>query len=149
MAWKSALVDRIRAKLFDGKIGHESKSFYTNDYGTLDFTSDDDIPNVRAVKAWIGSGGGGTGVFIPVPFTNQTGITVNWQTDVPPGETETYVALMGNEIPNPTVDSIPDSGSPNSFLRIPASMSFTTDGDGTLLTLTLDWSVSQSGIITF
>lgn len=51
MGWKGISVDRLIAKLSGGKIGHESISTYIPFLGLLDFTSDDDVPNLRAVKS--------------------------------------------------------------------------------------------------
>jgi len=53
MAWKGILTDGIKAKLSGGMIGHESISTYVPFLGLLDFTSDDDIPNLRAVKSLV------------------------------------------------------------------------------------------------
>lgn len=53
MARKGVSTDQIIAKSSGGKVGHESISTYTQFLGLLDFTVDDDIPNLRAVKSLI------------------------------------------------------------------------------------------------
>lgn len=107
----------------------------------------------KASDVWpsgIQLGGGGTGALsITVPFTAVTNLAINWQTDIPAGQSVAYVFLLGNAIPKPVVDSVPVSGSPNSYERIPANISYTTDGAGNLLTVTIDWSISQTGVIIF
>jgi hypothetical protein len=91
---------------------------------------------------------GGTSQNI-VPFSAATSKTINWQTDIFPGGTETYVQVMGNNIPRPVVDILPDLGSPNSYQRITANITYTLNDDGSINTFTIDWSTTQTGNIIF
>ncbi len=40
---------------------------------------------------------------VQVPFTNTSGVGINWQTDIPVGYSQTYAQLLGNYFPNPVV----------------------------------------------
>lgn len=141
MAWKGISVDRLIAKLTGGKIGHESKSFYTNFYGNLDF-EDDDLPNWRAVKALFGAYGAG----LPVPFTAVSTVTITWQTDIPPGQTATYAAIFGNMYPKPYV--FDDSDIKQDFTL---TANRVTPGDITtdLTTVVFDFPQAMTGTIQF
>lgn len=81
-----------------------------------------------------------------VPFTAVTGKVIIWQTDIPPGQTQTYAALLGNKTPEPEV-TIP-TDNPNEFQSINFNLNYTKIGSN-LSTLTLDWAIEQTGIITF
>jgi hypothetical protein len=72
-----------------------------------------------------------------IPFTAQTGATINWQTDKPDG-TNTYQSLYGNNV--------------EAFVYFPGTpggqpYTWTIDGSGNVLAVTFDWGTSQSGYI--
>lgn len=142
MAWKGISVDRLIAKLAGGKIGHESKSFYTTALSLLDFTSDDDIPNLRAVKAIFGANGAGA----MIPFVAVSTMTIHWQTDIPPGSASTYAALFGNMYPKPLVFDDTDD-----MINFALKANRVTPGDITtnLTTVVFDFGIAQTGTIQF
>lgn len=139
---KGISVDRLIAKLAGGKIGHESKSFYTTFLALIDFTSDDDIPNLRAVKAIFGANGAGA----MVPFVAVSTMTINWQTDMPPGSASTYAVLFGNNYPKPFVYDDADN-----MMNFSLQANRVTPGDITtnLATLVFDFGIVRTGTIQF
>lgn len=75
-----------------------------------------------------------------VPFTNETGLTINWQTDVPPGESVSYFTLFNNNVEAFVYFSNSPGGQPYTW---------TLDGSSNILVVTFDWGISQSGYIKF
>lgn len=88
--------------------------------------------------------------FFPLPlqltFSAVSTKTINWQTDIPPGQTQTYASLLGNFFPDPKVIT----GASHAWTQTDRTLTFTTDSTDTLLeTVTLDWGFSASGYIQF
>lgn len=57
MSRHESFINRILPKIVGAPVAAGVKLFYEQFYGILDFTSDDMIPNLRAVKALLAGGG--------------------------------------------------------------------------------------------
>jgi len=77
-------------------------------------------------------------------FTAQTGLTINWQTDLADG-VHTYAALLGNFFPRPVV-ALLSSGSDYVY---PGTLPVVNYSAGLVNTVTFDWGVSSDGYIRF
>lgn len=102
------------------------------------------------VQSSTGGGGSQPVTYFAVSFTSVSSLTINWQTDIPPGQISTYSQIFGQVVPNPEVYILPDPiSSPNDYQQIPVNLTYTTDGSENVLTVTLDWSIVQTGRIVF
>lgn len=99
-------------------------------------------------KCNIPSGGSGAASLV-VPFSSASNLTIsNWQTDVPAGQTASYAALLGNLPPKPSVYI--HTGVTNQKQQIEANFTYITNADESLiLSAVIDWSITQTGKITF
>jgi len=141
-SFKEVVTDFIRAKIATGKVFFGTKATYKNYYTVVDFLPDD-IPNWRAVQSVLGA----FGVGFQVPFSSATGLSINWQTDIPPGFTDTYADIFGAMTPKPYV-FILTGGASNEKAKLEFDMKTTDDGTN-LLTVVLDWTTSETGYIQF
>jgi len=87
--------------------------------------------------------GAGTNV-VQKSFTAQTGLTINWQTDLADG-VHTYAALLGNYFPRPVV-ALLSSGSDYVY---PGTLPAVNYSSGLINTVVFDWGVSSDGYIRF
>lgn len=76
-------------------------------------------------------------------FTNVSGYTINWQTDIPDGAVQTYAQLFGN-----TVKAFVFFTGSSPSLPIGQPYTYTTSS-GNVNVVTFDWGSSQSGFISF
>lgn len=83
---------------------------------------------------------------IEIPFTAVTGFSINWQTDIPPGQTQTYAALLGNGVPKPLV--VIPTDNPNEYTDLSFTRTYTKIS-GNIGTVIFDWAISQTGLIIF
>jgi len=81
---------------------------------------------------------------VQISFTNVTGLTINWQTDIPTGYTQTYAQILGNYFPNPVV-GFNDGSEYGSAGNAPA----VTYSGSIIQTVVFNFGVSQSGFIRF
>lgn len=127
-----SLINRIASAITGNKIAVVENLFYDTLKGNLDFAPDD-IPNVRAVLSLLGNS-------FSVPFSAQTGIVINWQSDTPPDQDSTYFELFNNSVEAFVY-----------FLNSPGGQPYTwtLDGSSNVLVVTFDWGISQSGYIKF
>lgn len=128
------IIEAIQASTPDDKILLLSLLTYNSLPITADLL-DNDVP------AWKNINDAIENIFIPlrIPFTSQTGLTINWQTDIPPGDSVSYFTLFGNNIEAFVYTTIP-LGQPYTW---------TIDGSNNILLVTFDWGSSQSGYIRF
>jgi len=94
-------------------------------------------------------GNDGVSSNIEVPFgqgTPVTMFTINWQTDIPPGQTVTYAALLGNTLPKYTFYFGTDS---SSYANNNPQLTITRTS-GLISTITIDMGgIASSGAIIF
>lgn len=112
---------------------------YTNLYNLGDFTSDDDIPNVRAVRDIAGSIVG----FYEVAVTAQSSLVIDWQNDLIDG-VNTFGAVLGNKLPKPihyfkSGDNYTDGSVKPDVVRT----------GGLIITVTFNWGYSADCVIVF
>ena len=142
MAWKEVTVDFLIAKITGGKVRFGSTGTYKSPPNAIDLL-DADIPPWGAVKSILGAYTGG----VPVSFVNKTGLTINWQTDEPPGFAgSTYASIFGNMYPKPFVFLINGQ-------RLDHFLTVTRIGDGSIANpidqVIFDWTTVQTGTIQF
>lgn len=147
MSWlKGVLADHIRAKLFNGKTRFGNKAAYDPDlnFTFLDFSDDDDIPNMRAMRAFFGAFTNG----LPVPFAAVGTVSIDWQTDNPPGFSgvNTYAAIFGNMYPKPYVYDDADNMIP---FNLQANRVIPGDPTTNLTTVVFNFGLVATGTIQF
>ena len=84
---------------------------------------------------------------IQAPFTGTTGFTINWQTDIVPGKSSTYVAIFGNVYPKPII--YVNNGANKKTLMTGFNLDVNDDGSGNFTTVVFSWDVAQTGFIQF
>jgi len=133
-------VDFLKVKTNGQKIVSDSIVSYKTRYELADLADDDHITKYLL------------SAIIPPPLIgfqepfggSITGKVINWQTDIPNGQTQSYANLLGNEFPKPYIFT----GSDHSWDKVDFSMNVQTNGDDTQIdTVTLDWTVSTDGYI--
>jgi len=130
-------VDYINTDKVRGEITQIQQ--YTSPYNLGDFTSDDDIPNIRAVRA---IAGGLVGSYeVSVTGSN---LVIDWQNDLIDG-VKTYAQALGDNLPTPThyfydgVDTYTRGGVEPVVVRTA----------GIIDTVTFDWGYSTDCVIVF
>jgi len=84
---------------------------------------------------------------VQATFTSATGFTINWQTDIPSGYSNTYEFLLGDTFPKPMV--FVNTGTRKDSLMNSYSMDVNRNVDGSIDTIVFDWGDSQTGTIQF
>lgn len=135
--WKEVATDYLIAKLTGGVITSASKLVYKTRYELADLPLDG-VVTKYLLQTLIPS--------FPFKdhFTGVSAITsIDWQTDIPAGHTQTYSALLGNVIRG----MVWTGNSPN-WIKTDATISVITDTDDeTILFVTIDWGFTSDGYI--
>jgi hypothetical protein len=135
MSVRIEIIDRITGA--NGDLLIVGKMLADQSYSSTDFALDEYITK-RAAQAIISVTTGFKEDFIAL--TNKT---INWQSDIPDGQTQTYADLLGNNIPKPFVYT----GSSSSIDKTDFTCHIELNLDSTIDTVTLDWGFSSDGII--
>jgi hypothetical protein len=135
MSKRIEIIDEIKG--VSGDLLLRGKMVADQSYASTDFSPDEYITK-RAAQGIISVTTG----FIE-PFTALTGKVINWQTDEPEGQTDTYANLLGNNIPKPFVHT----GTATSIDKTDFTQHTEFNLDMTIDTVTLDWSFSADGYI--
>lgn len=132
--------DILKAKQNGGTIRSDSIVAYKTRYELADLPLDGHITKYL-FQAIIPPPGLG----FKEPFTGITGKTIDWQSDIPTGQTSTYATLMGNNFPHPFIYT---GASPN-WTKTDVTITVVTSGigDSQVDTVVLDWGFSSNGII--
>lgn len=140
MAQHTGLFDWIKKKTGTDPILLRSFfSYFTHDGSPVGI---DDLPddNCLVTKGMLDAAVAGFGAPVRVPFTTETNLVIDWQTDTPPGNPSTYFAIFGNNLEAFVYFTGSPGGQPYTW---------TLDGDNNIDVVTFDWGSSQSGYIRF
>lgn len=138
-----SVISRIISAIKGNKIAVRENLFYDTVKGIVDFGLDDLI-TLRVLQS-------SAGQIVRKAFTTtntSTGaLNINWQTDIPDGQVSTYAALMGNYV-EPQCFVI-RGGAGGGFAQGSANVSWTTDGSGNVLIVTIAIGSPQNGYVRF
>jgi hypothetical protein len=138
--WKEITADFIIAKITGGKIRFGSVATYKTPPNAIDL-ADADVPPWSAVKSLSGL------TAISISFAAVSTVTINWQTDSPPGFAgQTYAEVLGNLYPKPFVYNSADQK-----MDFGLTVNRATLGDITtdITTVVFDFTVPTTGTIQF
>jgi hypothetical protein len=94
---RTEILERIQASNIIDILEVGNKQTYDISPTTAEL-NDADIPSWKNVQDAISVIGN-----INIPFTDN--LSINWQTSIPPGQTQTYVELFGNNLPKYSIYS--------------------------------------------
>lgn len=86
---------RVRAAPNIGPLFY-GRANYNGDYSAAGQLEDFWIPHWKFVKDYVDSSSGGAAKKVSLTVTGQPSISINWKTDIPSGETQTYQELFGD-----------------------------------------------------
>lgn len=140
MAEHSGIFDWLRVKVGAFIQSRSFIAYWTSDGSSVPLSA---LPNDNGLvtRSMLNLAVGSVDVapVFRIPFTAVTGVSIEWQTDMPDG-TNTYQSLFGNNVESFVYFSTSPGGQPYTW---------TLDGSNNVLVVTFDWGLAQTGYIRF